>query len=142
MNQEEHRIQSSAVAALSHYAWSRWLFAIPNGGARSSITGALLKAEGVKAGVWDLELPILAPYRTSESKYHGLRIEVKTTGGRLTVEQAEFGIFLDYQGSAISICRSSQSIVDSCIKYMSEPWTFNDAAIDECVRRLNGRGSR
>lgn len=49
-----------------------YLIAIPNGGARSKVGGAILKAEGVTAGVSDL----FFAYPTT--RYHGLWIEFKT----------------------------------------------------------------
>ena len=69
---EEHRIQ----AAL--FKWARYsaaetpvlrlMFAIPNGGARDAITGAILKAEGVKPGVPDVFLPVASgPFHASSS---------------------------------------------------------------------------
>ncbi len=58
-----------------------FLYAIPNGGARSKATAGKLKAEGVKAGVWDLHfaLPI--------GRVPGLWIEMKAGKNTLTVEQ-------------------------------------------------------
>jgi VRR-NUC domain len=60
-----------------------YLIAIPNGGARSKLGGAILKAEGVTAGVSDLFFAF--PTRT----YHGLWIEFKTdrVGSLLTENQ-------------------------------------------------------
>jgi hypothetical protein len=61
------------------------LYAVPNGGMRSPRTAALLKAEGVRAGVPDLCLayPVQLRDRTSP----GLYIEMKAPGGRLTDSQ-------------------------------------------------------
>jgi hypothetical protein len=58
-------------------------FAIPNGGARQSKAGFMLKMEGVKAGIPDLCIPV--PTKT----YHGLYIELKRQqGGRVSDAQA------------------------------------------------------
>lgn len=58
------------------------LIAIPNGGARSLRTGAMLKAEGVRAGVPDIFLAWPA------GGYHGLWIELKRRAhGYATPEQ-------------------------------------------------------
>lgn len=54
------------------------MFAIPNGGLRDKITAGKLKAEGVKAGVLDILLPV--PMRHITAKYGalcGLFIEMK-----------------------------------------------------------------
>jgi hypothetical protein len=62
----------------------RFLCAIPNGGNRSPITGAILKAEGVRAGVADLFL------MEASGEFHGLWIEVKLPKGRQSDKQKEF----------------------------------------------------
>lgn len=49
------------------------LFAIPNGGKRDGITASRLKAEGVKAGVPDIMLPV----KSWSGRYPGLFIELK-----------------------------------------------------------------
>lgn len=62
----------------------RLLHAIPNGGKRSKITAVILKREGVKSGVFDLSLPV------ARHGYHGLYIELKIKGGKLSDNQKEW----------------------------------------------------
>jgi len=71
----EHQIQHALIAwwEIKHKGYGLpefALFAVPNGGARNAVTGAILKREGVRKGVCDLIL--LCP-----NKYHaGLLIEI------------------------------------------------------------------
>lgn len=75
------------------------LFAIPNGGARDQITGAMLKAEGVRAGVPDLFLAV------PRGRYHGLFIEMKQSkGGRVSDVQKAIHKLLLEQGYAVEVC--------------------------------------
>lgn len=63
------------------FEWAAWnqskdaalnmLYAVPNGGKRDKRTAAMLKAEGVKAGVPDVFLPV------ARQGYHGFYIEMK-----------------------------------------------------------------
>lgn len=66
----------------------RWLHAIPNAGARGNkVAASQLKAEGVKAGVADVFLPVTSPY------WAGLYIELKRAKGvpsDVSQEQIEF----------------------------------------------------
>lgn len=57
------------------------LFAIPNGGQRSIATASRLKAEGVRAGVWDLCMP---------TEKGTLWIEMKVGTNKLTQAQVEW----------------------------------------------------
>lgn len=63
------------------------MFAIPNGGARDKITAGKLKAEGVKAGVPDIFLPVpgvrWVPPDIGVPIYHGLFIELKKPAVKL-----------------------------------------------------------
>lgn len=139
MNHEEHDIQAAAIKILSADPRSRWMFAIPNGGRRDAITGARLKAEGVRPGVWDLEYPVMITQSEDNFVFgicNGLRIEVKTKKGKLTKEQAEFGIFSDDNGWALSICRSAQEIVDAFLAYREGNHPGNEAALAECRKRV------
>lgn len=98
-----HQTALMAWAALNtnKYPELRWLLAIPNGGARSAFTGARLKAEGVKPGVWDLLLPAASPRGA-----RGLWIEMKKPGGKLSDLQHEFGEFVKNQGYYTAVCYS------------------------------------
>jgi hypothetical protein len=63
---------------------ARHAFAIPNGGKRNRITAAILKAEGVKAGVFDTFLPVPMHGRP------GFWLEFKQGHNSLTSEQKRF----------------------------------------------------
>lgn len=62
-----------------------YLFAIPNGGSRNRAEAARMKAGGIKAGVWDLMLPV------ARNGYHGLWVEMKHGKNGLTDKQTEWG---------------------------------------------------
>lgn len=68
------------------------LFAIPNGGRRDAITGAILKREGARAGAPDIMLAI------PRGPYHGLFVEMKIDGGVVRDDQQAFIIDLISQG--------------------------------------------
>lgn len=66
----------------------RW-FHVPNGEARSNITGALLKSMGVKRGVPDVW--ILAPLEVDGFTRPGVVVELKRLrGGRVAPEQTHW----------------------------------------------------
>ena len=82
---EEHNLQAACVNwfRYQHRTIEKMLIAVGNGGKRDAITGAMLKAEGVLAGVSDLILLI------PNKRYHGLLIEMKTKTGRQSEAQKE-----------------------------------------------------
>lgn len=102
MKQEESITQRLCVKwfRLQFPEYSRLLFAVPNGGARNVITGRILKAEGVVAGVADLIL--LVP----NSKYHALCVEMKTSIGRQSPAQKEWQDDVQRQGYMYVVARS------------------------------------
>ena len=100
MKLQEHQLQSSCVRWFRYQYPNEVLFAVPNGGARSATTGAMLKKEGVMAGVSDLIL--LHP----ANGYHGLMIEMKTKEGKLTTSQRIFEKKATKKGYLYSVCRS------------------------------------
>jgi hypothetical protein len=72
----------------------------PNGGYRAKTTAKNLKAEGVKAGVSDILLPV------ARSCYHGLFIELKNKNKRskATKNQKEWLEALSQQGFMTAVC--------------------------------------
>lgn len=87
----EHELQASIIAECELRANQdpRWglLFAVPNGGFRSKATAGKLKAEGVKAGVPDLFLPVPRRATKAHPAYHGMFIELKVGRNRPTGQQ-------------------------------------------------------
>jgi len=63
---------------------SRMIFAVPNGGKRTPMEAVKLKASGVLAGVSDI-IVLLA-----RGSYHGMCLEMKKDGGRLSPDQSLF----------------------------------------------------
>jgi hypothetical protein len=114
-NNEEHRIQSAIVEWFDmRYHHMRFLlFAIPNGGSRSVITGAMLKREGVRRGVPDLFLAI--PTHSAS----GLFIEIKTPEGRVTPDQDEYHGILERAGYSVKIVRSFAQGVDVIVCHIT-----------------------
>jgi hypothetical protein len=70
--------------SLRTYPELKWMYAIPNSARRSPRQGAWMKAEGMRAGIWDIHLPYPV------QKNHGLWIEMKSPGKGLTKEQEKF----------------------------------------------------
>jgi len=86
------------------------LFHIPNGGHRHVSVAMRLKRQGVKKGVWDLNLPVPSGFN------HGLWIEMKAGKNKLTPEQVDFGAWMTathhkcvtawtWTAAALHICR-------------------------------------
>jgi len=97
----------------------KWLFTIPNGGARDPITAGRMKAEGVKKGVADIFLP-LVKYDSGGMIYAGLWIEMKKEKGRLSSEQIEFANFVGYQGYRFETCFSWIEAAQAIETYLSQ----------------------
>jgi hypothetical protein len=93
------------------------LFHIPNGGERRKSEAARMKAEGVKAGVPDLFLPV------ARVTYHGLFIEMKRRkGGRVSDEQREWIGNLLANGYAVEVCRGWEEAKDAIENYLDEKY--------------------
>lgn len=74
------------------------LFAVPNGGARTAITGARLKREGVRKGVFDILLMVC------RKSSNGLWIEMKHGKNKLTPEQEQFSLMASAAGYECVVC--------------------------------------
>ncbi len=99
---------------------SKWpelamLHHIPNGGSRDAVEGKHLKAQGVKAGVPDLHLPV------AKGQYHSLYIEMKTEKGRTSVVQDWWIEHLTAKGNFVEVCHGWQSAVRVLEWYLSLP---------------------
>lgn len=77
---------------------ARRAFAIPNGGFRKVQTAVALKAEGVRAGVLDICLPL------ARGGAHGLWIEMKAGNNKMTAGQVEEAGQLVKDGYAVAVC--------------------------------------
>lgn len=88
------------------------LFAVPNGGARRRIEGAIMKAEGVTKGVSDLLLLFPAKH------YHGLCIEMKTEKGKQQPSQKIWQRAVEDAGFKYIICRSFDDFISDINAYL------------------------
>lgn len=84
--------------SLRKYPQLSLLFHVPNGGFRSAATAGRMKAEGVKAGVPDLCLPV------ARGGYHGLFIEMKAGKNKPTELQKKWLTDLQEQGYLTAVC--------------------------------------
>ena len=114
MKQIEHHLQCSCVTWFRLQYPRLVMFAIPNGGARSVTTGAMLKAEGVLAGVADLFL--MFPVKL----FHGLFIEMKTDKGRQSESQKEFQAVAETNGYKYVVCRSFEDFKNEILTYLKQ----------------------
>jgi hypothetical protein len=85
---------------------------IPNGGYRGKTAGAKMKALGAKPGVLDLFLPV------ARHGWHGLYIEMKSTDGRISPLQEDFGGKVASQGYAVFLCRTFEQARSVLMQYL------------------------
>jgi hypothetical protein len=90
------------------------LFHIPNGGARDRVTGAQLKAAGVKAGVPDLCLPV------ARHGWHGLFIELKVGDNEPSAQQVRWLDDLAAQGYLALVCRGWDEAREALEGYLDD----------------------
>jgi len=131
MNEFEHDEQVTVIEWADNHTRQfkelAWLFAIPNGGHRSKAQAGKLKAEGVRAGVADLCLPI------ARRGYNALYIEMKyvnrfraskTKDTRLTqdeiykvarknmsTDQLKFEVHCDAENNLYQTCGNNEAAI-------------------------------
>nr|DAH09667.1 MAG TPA: Nuclease [Caudoviricetes sp.] len=110
--------EQEAVIQWSHYHMNRWpeldlLFHIPNGGSRNKAEAARLKAQGVKAGVCDLFLPV------ARGRYHGLFIEMKYGKNTATPAQKNFISAVTAQGYLARVAYSFEEATTILEQYLA-----------------------
>lgn len=121
MKQLESKLQEACVKWFdySYPQLRQLLFAIPNGGARNVITGAMLKRQGVRKGIPDLFLSIPKWSKVHERYTHGLFIEMKAGKGKLTQEQETFRDRVtsnDYRFEVIRDFDSFKKLIEEYLK--------------------------
>jgi hypothetical protein len=108
----EHQEQCAYFRWVAYAYPKKLIFAIPNGGNREAKTGAMMKREGVKAGIPDIMVA------SANGVYHGLFIEMKAAKGRLSESQKAVMEQLLGEGYLIEVCRSWQEAKEITEKYL------------------------
>lgn len=88
------------------------MFHIPNGGKRDAREAARFKTMGVKAGVPDIFLP------AARGIYHGLFVEMKAPGGRVSTFQKSTLQALAKQGYKAVICFGWEEAAKTIVEYL------------------------
>ena len=97
------------------------LAAVPNGGLRHKAVAAKLRAEGVKPGYPDVLLDV------PRKPWHGLRIEMKKEGGRVSAHQEEWIARLGACGYLATVCYGWDEARSVIERYLMLPkWEQGD----------------
>ncbi len=96
------------------------LFAVPNGGYRPMATAAMLREEGVKAGVPDCFLAVPRPGVNGKG-YHGLFLELKRRdrSNHATPLQKEWIDRLSQYGYKAVVCYGAQEAIKTITDYLN-----------------------
>lgn len=95
------------------------IYHVPNGGHRAKAVAAKLKAQGVKAGIPDLALPM------ARGGYFGLYIEFKATVDPAPVSPSQDACIsrLNSQGYLAIVCRGHFDAMECLRAYLALPKT-------------------
>lgn len=113
-NHNESKIQIQCVTWFKYQYphLAPLFFAVPNGGSRDKREAAIMKAEGITAGVSDLILNIRGGSHTQ------LAIEMKDTKGTQSAAQKRYQRYAEAAGVKYIICRSFESFQDEVRNYI------------------------
>lgn len=94
------------------------MYAVPNSGRRAKMERGMMSSQGLKKGVPDiiLDLPCAG--------FHGLRIELKRTGGKRSSVSKEQEIWLSkmaLNGYKAEVCFGWKEAIDCLLSYIGEP---------------------
>lgn len=112
-------IWASQPETVARFPLLRLMHAIPNGGDRAPAVAARMKAEGVKAGVSDIFLPV------ARHGVHGLYVELKRPksegkpAGIPSAAQLQWIDDVKAQGYGACVCIGWQAARDVLIQYLS-----------------------
>lgn len=112
MRDREHQLQVSCVNWFRLQHRGQLIYAIPNGGQRNKIVAAKLKAEGVTAGIPDINIPVANRF------YHGSYIELKVKPNTPTISQKEMMNELHANGYKCAVCCSIEEFTEVVNEYM------------------------
>ncbi len=108
------------------YPELKLLYHIPNGGSRHKAEAQRLKAEGVKAGVPDLCLPV------ARGQWHGLYIELKRrSSGKVSRSQSEWLEALIKQGYCAAVCHGWEEAARIIAGYLKTEEVKNELSGEE-----------
>lgn len=118
---EESALQRACVAwfRCQYPEHAPLLFAVPNGGRRSRTEAAIMKAEGVTAGVADLIL------LEARGGWGALCLEMKTESkdSRQSVSQRDWQKATERWGNLYRVCRTFEEFEAVVREYMAKPFT-------------------
>jgi hypothetical protein len=139
MRQLEGVAQTNLFRFYAHIAGSvpevAWAFHVPNGGHRHITVAAQLKAQGVKAGVPDILIPVpsavpmddksAALYLSANkcvapTRYVGLAIELKVGTNRASKEQTRWQARFQQSGWRAVVCYGWESAAQETLLYFNQ----------------------
>lgn len=100
------RAHEGEYPALAH------IYAVPNGGYRHKKTAAYMKAEGQRAGVFDIDLPV------ARRGWHGWKLELKRKGGVISENQWRFYAAMTAQGYKCCFAWSADEAWAQLMEYL------------------------
>lgn len=112
----EHQIQATFIKNVrlheNKFPQLKLLFAVPNAAKRSMAIAAMMKAEGLRAGVPDIMFP------WANNTHNGLAIEFKSHTGRLSDEQKDYLALLDQHHWKTCVLRDAEQAWIEVFNYL------------------------